>query len=82
MKTLNKLHTRLQKIGINITCIANYPWIYLDTINNQRVTEKFGGRHGFTIAMLIHDDVTLTDRKEIFHIIRKYSTVSSGSIPT
>lgn len=73
MNILDKLHRRLQKLDIDITCIGNYPWIYLDTVNNRRVTEKFMAQHGFTIAMLTQDnDVTLTDRKKIFEILRKY----------
>lgn len=73
MNTLDKLHRRLQKLDIDITCVGNYPWIYLDTVNNNRVTEKFMAQHGFTIAMLVgRDGIELTDRKTIFEILRKY----------
>ena len=73
MNSLDKLYSRLQKLGIDITCIGNYPWIYLDTVNDNRVTEKFMANHGFTIAMLVgRNGVELTDRKKIFQIIRKY----------
>jgi hypothetical protein len=73
MKTLDKLYRRLQKINITISCTGNYPWIYLDTVNGNRVIEKFMANHGFTIAMLVgRDGVELTDTKKIFEIIRKY----------
>lgn len=73
MKMLDKLHRRLQKLDIKITCIGNYPWIYLDTVNGNKVTEKFIANHGFTIAMLVgRDGIELTDTKKIFEIIRKY----------
>ena len=47
---LSTLVERLQKIGINITLAGNAPWIYLNSINGVRVTEKFYANHGFTIA--------------------------------
>jgi hypothetical protein len=73
MKTLSTLYKRLQKIGIEITLVGNYPWIYLDTVNGNRVTEKFMANHGFTIAMLVgQTGVELTDKKKIFETIRKY----------
>lgn len=72
MKTLDKLYNRLLKLGIEITCIGNYPWIYLDTVNGNRVTEKFMAQHGFTIAVLRDTSVELTDIKRLFQIIRKY----------
>jgi hypothetical protein len=73
MKTLSTLYKRLQKIGIEITLIGNYPWIYLHKVNGNHVNEKFMAEHGFTIAFLSGiNDVELTDKKKIFEIIRKY----------
>lgn len=66
---------RLQKIGIFVEIVGNYPWIYLYKINNKKVKEKFQGNHGFTIAFLpIKKDQELqfTDISEIFKLIRKY----------
>ena len=66
---------RMQKININIKLVGNYPWIYIDEINGKRVTEKFEGNHGFTIAFLpVRSDRELefTDISEIFKLIRKY----------
>lgn len=66
---------RLKKIGIIIELVGNYPWIYLDKVNGQKVTEKFEGNHGFTIGFLpIRPDKPFhfTDISEIFKIIRKY----------
>lgn len=73
MKTLDKLYKRLRKLGIEITLIGNYPWIYLHKVNGNHVEEKFMAEHGFTIAFLkgMHD-AELTDTKKIFDIIRKY----------
>lgn len=77
MTTIKSFHNRLAKIGINITLIGNYPWIYLDTINGKRVKEKFEGNHGFTAFFLSirRDDPQehkITDVSEIFKLIRKY----------
>ena len=75
MDKLTILVKRLAKIGINIECIGNYPWIYLDKVNGKRVTENFEANHGFTIAFLpVRRDMEFhfTDIDKIFEIIRKY----------
>ena len=66
---------RLKKIGIEMELVGNYPWIYIDKINGKRVTERFEGNHGFTIAFLpIRPDqeMEFTDIDEIFKLIKKY----------
>ncbi len=67
---------RLEKLAIKLECIGNYPWIYLDKVNGNKVKEKFLGDHGFTIAFLPikreNKFLVLTDTAEIFKIIRKY----------
>ena len=66
---------RMKKLGINIELIGNYPWIYIHTINGVRVTERFMGNHGFTIAFTpvkLGEELSFTDIGEIFKLIRKY----------
>lgn len=66
---------RMKRIDINVKLVGNYPWIYIDEINGKRVTEKFEGNHGFTIAFLpvrIDRELEFTDISEIFKLIRKY----------
>ena len=66
---------RMKMININIKLVGNYPWIYIDEINGKRVTEKFEGNHGFTIAFLpvrADRELEFTDISEIFKLIRKY----------
>lgn len=66
---------RMEKLGIDIKLVGNYPWIYIDEIDGKRVTEKFQGNHGFTIAFISlkkEQDVNFTDIGEIFRLIRKY----------
>ena len=66
---------RLERIGIDVKLGVNYPWIYLDYINGNRVTEKFHANHGFTIAFTPirqGEDIKFTDIEEIFKLIRKY----------
>lgn len=67
---------RLKKIDIDVKLGGNLPWIYIDYINGKRVTEKFQGNHGFTLAfipMKEDDQIKFTDIKEIFKLIRKYN---------
>jgi hypothetical protein len=72
---LNTFISRMKKLDIDVKLSGNYPWIYIDTINGKRVTERFLGNHGFTIAFLPlkpEDKLELTDIKEIMNIVRKY----------
>lgn len=66
---------RLRKLGVDIKLVGNYPWIYIDTINGKKVTERFEGNHGFTIAFLpirVGQELHFTDIGEIFKLLRKY----------
>lgn len=68
--------SRLKKIGIDIEVSTNYPWIYLDKVNGNRVKEKYLSEYGFTIAFLpvrISQELKFNDISEIFRIIRIYS---------
>lgn len=74
---LSKLVLRLKQIGIEIELISNYPWIYLDKVNGNKIqeTDYFCGNHGFTIAfhpIKPEQKMELTDISKIFKIIRKY----------
>ena len=80
---IDTFYSRLKKIGIEIELGGNFPWIYLDKINNVRVTETFQARHGFTAFFQTQEpfdsrkiDFTtktkFSDRKDVFKLIRKY----------
>lgn len=74
---INRLVPRLKKIGIEVQLSGNYPWIYLDEVNGNRIKNEdyYLGNHGFTIAFLpIKPDkkMEITDIKKTFEIIRKY----------
>ncbi len=75
---LKVLSNRLKKIGIDVQFAGNYPWIYLDSINNVRVKEKTSdANHGFNIAWLpVRKDLPFkfTNTKEMFQLIRNYMT--------
>lgn len=69
---------RMKKIGIEITLLGNIPWIYIDTINGKKVTEKYSANHGFTIGyypVKIDDVFEFLDIKKVFELIRKYRHV-------
>ena len=74
---INRLVPRLKKIGIEVSLVGNYPWVYLDEVNGNRIKKEdyFRGNHGFTIAFLpIRNDqvMEITDIRKTFEIIRKY----------
>lgn len=75
MIPLSIFYLRLQKIGIQVSFVGNYPWVYLDTVNGKKVTEKFHSEHGFVIGfspLKPSEKSQFTDIGEIFKIIRKY----------
>ena len=65
---------RLKAIGIEVTLVGNYPWVYLDTVNGKKVTEKFRAKHGFTVFMGAWSNNVppwkFTYSKEVFQKIR------------
>lgn len=73
---LSRLLPRLKKIGINIEMVGNYPWIYLEKVNGNRVKKEdfYFGNHGFTIVLLPLKDkkMEILDITKTFEIIRKY----------
>ena len=77
MTQLDVLTKRLKKINIEIEIVGNYPWIYLETVNNNRIKEDdyYLANHGFTIAFMPMSDrekIEITDIKKTFEVIRKY----------
>lgn len=67
---IGRLVNRLEKIGIQVELIGNFPWVYLDKVNGIKVTEKYMGRHGFT-AFFLYKDPVWSDRKVVFNKIRE-----------
>lgn len=77
MNQLDVLTKRLNKINIDIKLAGNYPWIYLETVNGNRIKEEdyYLANHGFTIAFLPmseREKIKITDIKKTFEVIRKY----------
>lgn len=74
---LTRLIPRLKRIGIEIEMAGNYPWIYLDRVNGNKIRPEdyFCGNHGFTIAfspIKPGTKMVLTDIRQVFKVIRKY----------
>lgn len=76
MKNLDRFINRLNKIGIKIIMWGNFPWVYIYSINDNVVIEKFNSEHGFVVAILptgLNENSTkFSDISEIFKLIRKY----------
>lgn len=75
MNLIHKFVNRLNRIGIEVTLIGNYPWVYMDTVNNKQVKENFMANHGFTVFFEpIHEGqkVRFSDRRTVFLKIREY----------
>lgn len=68
---------RLRRCGIEIELSGNYPWIYLDKVNGNRIKqEDFTANHGFNIAWFgikNKDKIHFAEEpKVIIALIRKY----------
>jgi len=68
---------RMRKIGIELELEGNVPWIYLKSVNGNRVREiDYNANHGYTIAwypVRLGDKPHLdSDLNRTFDIIRKY----------
>lgn len=70
---------RLKKIGIEIKLVGNYPWIYLDEVNGNKIKREdyFNANHGYTIAWSgvragQEPHLNWYDIKKTFELIRKY----------
>ena len=77
MDELTVFKNRLEKIGIKITLTANIPWIYLESVNGNKIKyDDFNSNHGYTIAwhpIKEGEKIKLNyDIKRTFKIIRKY----------
>ena len=77
MNVLLVLKNRLEKIGIKITLKVNIPWIYLESVNGNKIKyEDYNSNHGYSIAwypIRENEEITLDyDIKRTFKIIRKY----------
>jgi hypothetical protein len=68
---------RMRRIGIELELMGNVPWIYLHSVNGNRVKqEDWSGDWGYTIAWLpVNPDKKMhldEDIKRTFEVIRKY----------
>lgn len=79
MNEIEVFINRLKKIGIQLSLVGNYPWIYLDAVNGNKVQriDYVNANHGYTIAysgVRAGDKPHLNwhDIKTTFKLIRKY----------
>jgi len=67
---LTRVVRRLNKIGIDIELSCNFPWVYLDSVNSVKITEKKNASHGYCITYNT-DRRNLRFRKDLFKKIRE-----------
>ena len=76
MEKLDIFIRRLKKIGINIECIINIPFLYLHKINGQVVKEKYISDYGFMLGIfpltITEPDIEVYITDRTFEIIREY----------
>lgn len=74
MTTIDSFVNRLDKIGIKVELIGNWPWVYLHKVNGVVITNKMHSNHGFTVffkAIETDRKDTITDISAIFKQIRE-----------
>ena len=81
---INVFVRRMKRIGIELQLFGNYPWIYLDSVNGNRIMKEdyYHANHGFTIGWygikLGSVPHLIEDRDLIFKMIRKYLTKTNN----
>jgi len=73
-RVYNTFYRRLKKLGIEIECGSNVPWIYLESVNGKEVTERLWGEHGFTafwFPVAKGNIVEFSDRRKVFKKVRE-----------
>lgn len=68
---------RMNRLGIKVELICNYPWIYIFSVNGNIVKPEdyFVGNHGYTIGFYpLKDELEFEflDITRTINIIRKY----------
>ena len=79
MNKLSIFIDRLKRINIKLDFIGNYPWLYLDKINDKKVIEKFQSEHGFVVGyypIRNGQEFSFSDISEIFKIMNKHCSFS------
>jgi len=83
MNEVVKFRDRLGKIGIEIELEGNVPWIYLKSVNGNKIKPEdwINANHGYCVAwypIKIDDDIKLNwlDIKLTFKLIRKYAKIT------
>lgn len=65
---------RLQKIGIQLELIGNFPWVYLDKVNGVKITKRYYSKYGYTIMFVpikLGQEHKFLDGKDMFDVIRQ-----------
>lgn len=70
MTTIKSFVDRLNKIGIKVELMGNYPWVYLDKVNDKKVWGLYEGNHGFTV-FFVNKGERITNISVIFKKIRE-----------
>lgn len=57
--------------GIIISCVSNYPWVYLESVNGNLIREKRKSEHGYVIGIYnFKGEVIVQDEQEVSDFIR------------
>lgn len=67
---LERVIARLEKIGITLELLENFPWVYLGSVNGIPVKEIKNARHGYCIDYII-DKRHINFRRDLFSKVRE-----------
>jgi hypothetical protein len=73
--TLNEFRQLTEACGVDIELIANIPFIYIDKINGEKVTEPFNSEQGFCIAFVplkTGEETMVTDLEKVTWLLSTY----------
>ena len=64
---------RLANLGVKIELESNVPWIYLHSVNGNRIKKRYGAEHGYCVGLTgVRKDSkgSFWDLKHLFKTVR------------
>jgi hypothetical protein len=50
MEELERFIARMSRLGIKLQLEGNYPWVYLESVNGNTISRRYGSEHGYVLG--------------------------------
>lgn len=70
MITVNDFVDEYNAKGISLSCVSNYPWVYLESINGAPIRKKRNSEYGYVIAIYnLKGDLFVEGEKDLRELL-------------